>query len=92
MCTESNYDSGKIRFSPKINNVHVYIFRLFVFKSVRDVHSGIPRVVIRRGLPVELPQIIAALLFWGEAASKIPGNSTYCAPLYFLRRSLRLGF
>lgn len=47
---------------------------------------------IRRGLPVELPQIIAALLFWGEAASKIPSNSTYCAPLYFPRRSLRLGF
>ena len=49
MCTESNYDRVKIRFSPKINNVHVYIFRLFVVKSVRDVHSGVPRVVYPTG-------------------------------------------
>ena len=27
----------------KINSVRVYIFRLFVVKSVRDVHSGISR-------------------------------------------------
>lgn len=60
MCTESNYDRAEIRFSPKINNVHVYIFRLFVVKSVSDVHSGISRAVYPTGFAVKLPQIIAA--------------------------------
>lgn len=47
---------------------------------------------IRRVLSAELTQIIVALLFWGEAASKIPFSSTYCAQPCFPRRSLRLAF
>ena len=39
-----------------------------------------------------LRESASLLLFCDKAASKIPSNSTYCALLYFLRRSLRLGF
>lgn len=62
-------------------------------KSARDVLSGISRA----GDQAEFICRAYAdrrrfCYFCDKAASKIPGNSTYCALLYFLRRSLRLGF
>lgn len=76
MCTENNYDRVKIRFLPKINNVHVYIFGLFVVKSVRDVHSGISRVGIRRDLSVELTRIgVAFAIFVTKLQAKFPATA-----------------
>lgn len=49
MRTESNCDCDEIRFLSKANTVRVYISRLLFVKSVRDVHSGISRVVYPTG-------------------------------------------
>lgn len=57
----------------KINSVRVYIFRLFVVKSVRDVHSGISRAGIRRDLSVELTRIgVAFAIFVTKLQAKLP--------------------
>ena len=70
MCTESNYDRVKIRFSPKINNVHVYIFRLFVVKSVRASFPVFPVPAIRRDLSVELTRIGVAFAILGRSCKQ----------------------
>ncbi|HIU90930.1 MAG TPA: hypothetical protein IAC72_02815 [Candidatus Fimimonas merdipullorum] len=90
MCTENNYDRVKTRFSPKINNVHVYIFRLFVAKSVRDVHSGISRVGIRRDLSVKFTRIgVAFAVFVAKLQTKLPSVAHFVS--HFVARDAHCG-
>ena len=92
MCTESNYDRVKIRLSPKINNVHVYIFRLFVVESVRDVHSGIPRVVYPTGFAGRASADYCRFAILGRSCKQNSRQRRILRSALFLRRSLRLGF